>query len=163
MLCINSLFSLLYVHAIISLVLCPADELYSLVKAKAFGEAGSRSSDYYEQKAHIRVAPQRERASVIQACKRAWYSNLWNCGKKDPGFRQLHQDHLAGDPGRPLVLLMRHTAIWFYNWVLETYPNPPDRSTAPLAVCEPLFQLLTPHQQLYLVADVVSGLICNEG
>jgi hypothetical protein len=90
---------------------------------------------------------------------------------RTPGFQHLLQfrtaagqadkqpapaaDAAASSP--PLLRLLRRVCLWYYYRAMF---DPLDQLLALTSGCELLFQLMTPHQQLSCMADILLVLAC---
>jgi hypothetical protein len=130
---------------------------------------------YYEQHLHLQDptvfgphAPLVTEKSVIDAQLNAL---LISNSSNHPGFQQLQklctlQGHIAALNNQqqriwavdtPLMRLLRRAALWYYYRVMF---DPLDQLLALNSSYELLFQLMTPHQQLSCMADVLTVLAC---
>jgi hypothetical protein len=134
---------------------------------------------HYERKIHQQFpalfgpkapdsSPQRAAESFIQAL-------LSSNKHKTPGFAHLLQlcklqQHSSGSTevisgqreqaeslNRPLLCLLRRVVLWYYYRVMY---DPLDQLLALNSSYELLFQLMTPHQQLSCMADVLLVMAC---
>jgi hypothetical protein len=87
---------------------------------------------------------------------------------KEPGFSRLHEFCRPGAAAQasgsgtsstdaPLLRLLRRVALWYYSRVMF---DPLEQLLAVTRDCELLFQLMTPHQQLSCMADILVVLAC---
>jgi hypothetical protein len=129
----------------------------------------------YEQQVHLQdptvfgpEAPLVTERNVIEAQLNAL---LLSNSSKHPGFAQLQSlcaTRSAGTPGQeqqlhlwgvnaPLMCLLRRVTLWYYYRVMF---DPLNQLLALNSSYELLFQLMTPHQQLSCMADVLTVLAC---
>lgn len=144
-------------------------EFEHLVKISNQQGALSKSDvgDHFEQRLHLnsesRLYSQSSKPVTQLTCSRAILQSLAISSSKLVGFQQLTQhvtptaDRQLGLVGfkSPLVVLLRRVSIWYYYHVMY---SPPDVLLSVISGCELLFRLLTPHQQLEAMSEIVATL-----
>jgi hypothetical protein len=157
-------------HGTSMLCSCLADELSKLQKQGWLESATGQPSDWMERKLFCKGVPSDKRQAARADGRRAWFCNILTSSSKPLGFKSLFADGHAGAHDKPLVRLLRYAAQWYYHWIMGPTGGASSKtidtsSSLPMGspgFCEPLFQLLTPHQQLWLIAEVVLGLACRQ-
>lgn len=128
--------------------------------------AQSRSDvgDHYEQRLRLKGALELFVQSLQPVTEssygRALLQSLAVSSNKLVGFQQLTQhatptaDAQLGLVGfqSPLVVLLRRVSMWYHYHVMY---SPPEVLLSVVSGCELLFRLLTPHQQLEAMSEIV--------
>jgi hypothetical protein len=137
--------------------------------------AGSVSTavgqQYYEQHVHLHdptvFGPQAPLVTEKGVTEAQLSALLISNSSKNPGFEQLQklctplhdqqQQQQQWAVNSHLMGLLRRVALWYYYHVMY---DPLDQLLALNSSYELLFQLMTPHQQLSCMADVLTVLAC---
>jgi hypothetical protein len=122
------------------------------------------AQQHHEREAHLADpvfgprAPQITQQHVVESLL---HSLLLASRERIPGFGYLCQSQQRGSShgtfSSPLLRLLRRVCLWYYYRVMF---DPLDQLLALTSGCELLFQLMTPHQQLSCMADILLVLAC---
>jgi hypothetical protein len=129
----------------------------------------STAQQHYEQKVAIHASvplfgPSAPKAKQHKALEAQIHALLHSNSSKVPGFSQLVSMLQAPNAGgavegfdSPLLRLLRRVSLWWYYRVMF---DPLEQLVALSSSYEQLFQLMTPHQQLSCMADILLVLAC---
>jgi hypothetical protein len=149
-----------------------------LAKLACSSPSEDKAGQLYELQQHLRdptlFGPRITRAKEKLVTEAQLHALLISNTSRSPGFHNIlqyrnkpqaeSQADAKKKPGQqkpqsntPLLRLLRRVALWWYYRVMF---DPLDQLVALSSSYELLFQLMTPHQQLSCMADILLVLVC---
>jgi hypothetical protein len=150
-----------------------------LSKLAAGNLSTSEAQQQHERKLHLQdqslFGPHAVRVTENDVCRAQLHALAISNSERAPGFSHLLKLYTAGTRAgntssgaavedessaafhSPLLRLLRRVALWWYYRVMF---DPLDQLVALSSSYELLFQLMTPHQQLSCMADILLVLAC---
>jgi hypothetical protein len=150
-----------------------------LSKLSNSSSSTSKAQQHFEQQQHLQdgsiFGPKAPKATRQSAAEAQLHALLYSHSNTNPGFSYMLKTHAAvhdtaqqsSKPAgkqavqsaceSPLLRLLRRVSLWWYYRVMF---DPLEQLVALSSSYELLFQLMTPHQQLSCMADILLVLAC---